>query len=159
MCALCRTGEKKMTWKMVCDLVIPGEAIPQGRPRFGRGRTYDPPKSRKYKEYVRRLARRNMPPDALGRPLTCSVRLTCVIYRAVPKSWRRRKKADAIADKIRPTTRPDVSNVIKGIEDALNGVWYADDSQIVEYGLIGKWYAEEPRVYVRLDMEVNDGQE
>jgi Holliday junction resolvase RusA-like endonuclease len=52
-----------------------------------------------------------------------------------------------------------VSNVIKGIEDALNGVWYADDSQIVEYGLIGKWYAEEPRVYVRLDTEVNDGQE
>ena len=107
-------------------------------------------------KYVRRLARKNMPPDALRGPLTCPVRLTCVIYRAVPQSWSRRKRADAIADKIRPTTRPDVSNVIKGIEDALNGVWYADDSQIVEYGLIGKWYAEEPRVYVRLDMEVED---
>lgn len=148
-----------MTWKMVCDLVIPGEAVPQGRPRFGRGRTYDPPKSRKYKEYVRRLAYRNMPSDALRRPLTCPVRLTCVIYRAVPKSWSRRKRADAIADKIRPKTKPDVSNILKGIEDALNGVWYADDSQIVEYGLIGKWYAEEPRVYVRLDREVDDGQE
>ncbi|WP_337952360.1 RusA family crossover junction endodeoxyribonuclease [Mitsuokella jalaludinii] len=147
-----------MAWRMAYDLVIPGEAVPQGRPRFGHGRTYDPPKSRKYKEYVRRLARKNMPSDALGRPLTCPVRLTCVIYRAVPKSWSRRKRADAIADKIRPTTRPDVSNVIKGIEDALNGVWYADDSQIVEYGVIGKWYAEEPRVYVRLDTEVNDGQ-
>ena len=110
-------------------------------------------------KYVRRLARKNMPPDALRGPLTCPVRLTCVIYRAVPQSWSRRKRADAIADKIRPKTRPDVSNVIKGIEDALNGVWYNDDSQIVEYGVIGKWYAEEPRVYVRLDREVDDGQE
>ena len=74
----------------------------------------------------------------------------------MPQSWSRRKRADAIADKIRPKTRPDISNVIKGIEDALNNIWYKDDSQIVEYGLIGKWYAEEPRVYVRLDMEVED---
>ena len=42
-----------MAWRMAYDLVIPGEAVPQGRPRFGHGRTYDPPKSRKYKEYVR----------------------------------------------------------------------------------------------------------
>lgn len=62
-------------------MVIPGEAVPQGRPRFGRGRTYDPPKSRKYKEYVRRLARKNMPSDALRRPLTYPVRLTCNLSR------------------------------------------------------------------------------
>ena len=100
-----------------------------------------------------------MPSDALRGPLTCHVRLTCVIYRAVPKSWSRRKRADAIADKIRPTTRPDLDNLIKGIKDALSGVWYKDDSQVVEYGKVGKWYAEEPRVYVRLDREVDDGQE
>ena len=47
----------------------------------------------------------------------------------------------------------------EGIKDALNGVWYKDDSQVVEYGKVGKWYAEEPRVYVRLDREVDDGQE
>ena len=142
-------------WQRLCDCVVPGEAVPQGRPRFGHGRTYDPQKSRKYKEKVKCIARCNAPES----PTTHAVRLTLVIYRAVPKSWSRRKRADAIADKIRPTTRPDVSNVIKGIEDALNGVWYADDSQIVEYGVIGKWYAESPRVYVRLDVEVNDGQE
>ena len=100
-----------------------------------------------------------MPSDALRGPLTCHVRLTCVIYRAVPKSWSRRKRADAIADKIRPTTKPDLDNLIKGIKDALSGVWYKDDSQVVEYGKVGKWYAEEPRVYVRLDREVDDGQE
>ena len=144
-----------MAWRMAYDMVIPGEAVPQGRPRFGHGRTYDPPKSRKYKEKVKCIARCNAPES----PTTHAVRLTLVIYRGVPKSWSKRKAAQAIADKIRPTTKPDVSNVLKGIEDALSGVWYEDDSQIVEYGLIGKWYAEEPRVYVRLDVEVNDGQE
>lgn len=142
-------------WQRLCDCVVPGEAVPQGRPRFGHGRTYDPPKSRKYKEKVKCIARCN----ASESPTTHAVRLTLVIYRGVPKSWSKRKAAQAIADKIRPTTKPDVSNVLKGIEDALNGVWYADDSQIVEYGLMGKWYAEEPRVYVRLDVEVEDGQE
>lgn len=148
-----------MARRMAYDMVIPGEAVPQGRPRFGRGRTYDPPKSREYKEYVRRLAYFSVPRGTVCHPLTCPVRLTCMIYRAVPKSWSRRKRADAIAGKIRPTTKPDVSNIIKGIEDALNGVWYADDSQIVEYGFVGKWYAEEPCVYVRLDVEVEDGEE
>lgn len=148
-----------MMWRMAYDLVIPGEAVPQGRPRFGRGRTYDPPKSRKYKEYVRELARDDMPLGARSRPLTCPVRLTCVIYRGVPKSWSRRKRAAAIADKIRPTTKPDVSNILKGVEDALTGVWYKDDSQIVEYGVIGKWYADEPRVYVRLDVWIGEENE
>lgn len=144
-----------MSWHRLCEMVVPGDAVPQGRPRFGHGRTYDPPKSRKYKEKVRCIARCNAPES----PTTHAVRLTLVIYRGVPKSWSKRKAAQAITDKIRPTTKPDVSNVLKGIEDALNGVWYEDDSQIVEYGKIGKWYAEEPRVYVRLDVEVEDGQE
>lgn len=96
-----------MSWRMAYDLVIPGEAVPQGRPRFGHGRTYDPPKSRKYKEYVRRLARRDMPPDALRRPLTCPVRLTCVIYRAVPKSWSRRKRIGCILCPYTPKAQKD----------------------------------------------------
>lgn len=136
----------------MCDCVVPGEAVPQGRPRFGHGRAYDPPKSRKYKDKVRCIARCSAPES----PTKCPVRLTLVIYRGVPNSWSKCKQARAIADEIRPTTKPDVSNVLKGIEDALKGVWYEDDSQIVEYGLIGKWYAEEPRVYVRLDVEVDD---
>lgn len=117
---------------------------------------YDALKSRNYKAYVTEIARENVPPDAPEWPLTCPVRLTCVIYRAVPQSWSKRKRAAALDDEIRPMTKPDVSNIIKGIEDALIGVWYKDDSQIVEYGVIGKWYAESPRVYVRLDREVDE---
>ena len=57
--------------------------------------------------------------------------------------------AAAIAGVIQPTTKPDVSNIVKGIEDALNGIWYKDDSQIVhEYSM--KQYAREPGVIVKM---------
>ena len=34
---------------MTMQLKIPIDIVPQGRPRFHRGRAYDPPKSRKFK--------------------------------------------------------------------------------------------------------------
>ncbi|MBB1163667.1 RusA family crossover junction endodeoxyribonuclease [Lacticaseibacillus rhamnosus] len=38
-------------------LTIPGNPVPQGRPRFTRiGRAYDPTKSRNYKQYVKNVA-------------------------------------------------------------------------------------------------------
>ena len=40
--------------------------------------------------------------------------------------------------------------MLKGVEDALKGLWYVDDSQIVGYGELGKWYAERPRIEVTM---------
>lgn len=51
---------------------------------------------------------------------------------------------------LRPTIKPDVSNVLKGVEDALKGVWYKEDSQIVGYGVLGKWYDERPRIEIMM---------
>ena len=131
------------------SIMIPGDAVPQGRPRVVRigGRTiaYDPPKSKAYKALVRGYASQSAPKE----PLDGAVTLYVQIYRSVPKSWSKKKREAAIAGVIQPTTKPDVSNVVKGIEDALNGIWYKDDSQIVhEYSM--KQYAREPGVIVKM---------
>ena len=131
------------------SIMIPGDAVPQGRPRVVRigGRTiaYDPPKSKAYKARVRQYAARNAPKEPLEGKVTLEVR----IYRSVPKSWRKKEHEAADAGLIWPTTKPDVSNIVKGIEDALNGIWYKDDSQIVhEYSM--KQYAREPGVIVKM---------
>ena len=34
------------------------------------------------------------------------------------------------------------------VEDALKGLWYVDDSQIVGYGAVGKWYDKQPRIEI-----------
>jgi len=56
------------------------------------------------------------------------------------------------------TTTPDLNNIIKPIEDAMKGVLFHDDSQIVEYGRTEKIYCapgERPGVSVTL-WEVED---
>ena len=137
------------------SIMIPGDAVPQGRPRVVRigGRTiaYDPPKSKAYKALVRQCAAQNAPKEPLDGAVTLDVR----IYRSVPKSWSKKKRDAALAGVIQPTTKPDVSNVVKGIEDALNGIWYKDDSQIVhEYSM--KQYAREPGVIVKMQGDYED---
>ena len=50
------------------------------------------------------------------------------------------------------TTKPDGSNVLKAIEDGLNGIVYVDDSQIV-MSHIEKHYSDSPRVEVTVSTD------
>ena len=52
-----------------------------------------------------------------------------------------------VAGDIRPTKKPDFDNVTKAVCDALNGVAYDDDSQIVD-AMARKFYSEQPRIEV-----------
>lgn len=136
--------------------VVPGEPVAQGRPRFSRQggfvKAYDPAKSRDYKQYVRLIAAQ----DAPAVPVTGAVQLSLKIYRVIPKSMPKKKREAALSGQLRPTTKPDVSNVLKGVEDALKGLWYADDSQIVGYGTLGKWYSEQPRIEIKMRVFEDD---
>ena len=77
-------------------------------------------------------------------PLRMSVRF----YLQVPKSASKNKVADLIS-KFFPTKRPDNDNLYKGIADALNGIAYYDDSQIV-ITHIHKLWSEEPRAEISI---------
>lgn len=70
------------------------------------------------------------------------VELTLRVTKLVPPSWSKRRQADALAGRIRPTTKPDTSNYAK-LEDALNGVAWRDDSQVVDLH-VHKFYGLEP---------------
>lgn len=130
--------------------VILGEPVAQGRPRFSRQggfvKAYDPAKSRDYKSYVRLIAAQNAPDS----PVEGAIEFSLRIYRAIPKGMPKYKREAAKAGTLRPVTKPDVSNILKGVEDALKGVWYKDDSQIVGYGVLGKWYDERPRIEIMM---------
>ena len=130
--------------------VILGDPVAQGRPRFSRQggfvKAYDPAKSRDYKSYVRMIAA----PHAPVTPVEGAIEFSLRIYRAIPKGMPKYKQEAAKEGRLRPVTKPDVSNVLKGVEDALKGVWYKDDSQIVGYGVLGKWYDERPRIEIMM---------
>ena len=49
----------------------------------------------------------------------------------VPASWSKKKQAQALDGLMFPTKKPDVDNVVKAIFDALNGIVWGDDVQVV----------------------------
>ena len=132
---------------------VPGAAVPQGRPRLttigGYARAYDPPKCKAYKELVRECAILQCKPD-LDNLYLGAVKFSIVEYRAIPKSWSKGKRAAALCGGIQPLVKPDTDNILKGIKDALTGVFWKDDAQVVkEY--IEKVYDAEPRVTVEVE--------
>jgi Holliday junction resolvase RusA-like endonuclease len=138
------------------QFTINGETVAQGRPRAGKTRTgktvvYDPTKSRDYKQFVKLIASQNRPSQPYEGPIMMQID----VYKQIPKSMPKYKRELALEGKLRPTTKPDTSNYAKGIEDALNGIIYKDDSQIVS-SVINKFYSETPRVDITV-CEVKTG--
>ncbi len=69
-----------------------------------------------------------------------------------PKSWTRRK----IAENPYPTGKPDLDNVVKLIGDALNGIIWRDDSQIVDLHVARRFSTEGERTVVSVHRLAGD---
>lgn len=129
---------------------VPGVPVAKGRPRVtirgGRPRAYTPEKTEKYENLVR-LAFREEFPDA--EPAAGPIILEFRAYFPVPKSFSKKKKQLALQGVLQKTTKPDLDNIHKAIQDGLNGVAFADDSQIFRY-VATKNYSETPRVDIKI---------
>lgn len=83
--------------------------------------------------------------------LTGEIEAEIKAYYAIPKSMTKKNRQLIEEGKLHPTKKPDLDNVAKIILDALNGIAYKDDSQVVRLH-IEKEYADDdkPRVEVIL---------
>ena len=119
--------------------------MPQGRPRFvRRGKfvtTYDPPKSVAYKKLVKLQASAQYKDS----PLTGALCADVLVYRSMPKGGSKVLKQRRLSGEDRPITKPDVDNYYKAVTDALTGIVYEDDNQIVHMSG-DKFYTDNPRV-------------
>lgn len=79
------------------------------------------------------------------------MKLTLLIDFEVPKSWSQKKRIAALSGAVVPAKKPDCSNILKAIEDALNQVVYVDDVQIVR-GWFDKRYKEKAGVTIMLEL-------
>jgi len=133
------------------SFTVYGEPVAQGRARLttvnGRAWAYDPQKSRDWKDYVK-LAAAQYAPKVL---IEGAIELEVTVYRPMPKSISgSRKKAErAEKGELRPITKPDTDNYIKGVKDALKGVIWKDDSQVTDEWT-RKRYSARPRVEIRI---------
>ena len=132
------------------QFTIPGAVQAQERPRFSRAgnhvKTYDAPKSRSYKELVKVVAWDNKPQE----PLQGALKLEVDVYLVPPKKYHTKPKQALIASgELRPTTKPDTDNLVKGIKDGMSKIIWVDDAQIVEL-VVRKFYAMQPRAEVKV---------
>ena len=130
--------------------VIPGEPTGKGRPRVvninNRSMAFTPAKTASYENLVKLEYQRQSEGVSFA---DAQVAMAIKAYYALPKSDSKRKRASKLLGAIRPTKKPDIDNVYKIVADALNGMAYHDDSQIV-VASIEKHYAEQPRVEVEI---------
>jgi len=125
---------------------VPGTPVGKARARVTRRGSYTPKKSRDYEKHIASIAGSQF---GAGMLMTGAVELFVVATFEPPKSWSKKKRADAISGLIKKTTKPDKSNIEKSVEDALNGIVYVDDAQITD-SICRKRYGEESGILVRV---------
>lgn len=143
---------------MKLEVMIAGEPIGQGRPRFARrGKfvtAYDPNKSRSWKADARSAMMVGIDYTAGRLPFPAGVGLTVTVQAVFTRpagSYSKRTPKG----RERKITRPDTENVVKAVLDAGTGTLWHDDSQVwrlIAWKEIG---AQDEAPFVRLT--VDDG--
>lgn len=139
-----------MTDMRPVSFTVPGEPIGKGRPRVstigGHARMFTPKKTANYESLIAEVAQ-----QAMGdRPLiTGPVLIEMKMLHPIRASWPKKKKIGALSGEIAPTIKCDADNCLKAVCDAINGVVWKDDVQVVNVSL-SKRFAETPGVLVRV---------
>ena len=111
---------------MRVSFVVPGNPVPWQRARSARGQRFTAPETRIYRDKVRAHAH-----NARVRPLAGPVQIACVFHRSTRHAC-------------------DIDNLIKTVLDALNGVAYADDRQVVHIVARKAVDASHPRAEIEI---------
>lgn len=117
------------------DFSLNVKPVPQSRPRFyvrhsGLRRivgAYDPERCKTFKEVIAWHAKAKAMDLGLKEPLKGAIAISLVFQ--MGKNGK----------EVYHTKRPDIDNLAKAVKDALKGIIYTDDSQIVEAHLFKRY--------------------
>jgi Holliday junction resolvase RusA-like endonuclease len=120
----------------------------------GFARMYSPNENRTNKKHIQSYAASAMALHNFYAPIEGPVVLSVEMHFPWPKSRQCKRlqniRGDKLPLKIWPAKRPDADNVLKILQDSLNGVVFVDDKQIVELH-VGKFYTtDNPRSVITL---------
>lgn len=124
-----------MNWHPVFETKIPMVPVAKGRPRFGNGRTFTPKKTKDAENLIQAVVKKQFKLKPFDGPL----RVEVVFMFERPKSSKNEY----------PIVRPDLDNIFKLVADALNGILWKDDSQIIELASM-KIYDVRPGILLTL---------
>ena len=139
----------------MAHFVIDGK--PQGKarartfynPKLGRVQSMTPENTVLYENFVKQCFMNQVTGERWfnREPL----KMTIEAYFPIPVSTTKRDRERIDLGYLWPTKKPDADNIAKVICDALNGVAYGDDTQIIILEVLKDFTEENPRVEVYLE--------
>ena len=118
---------------------VEGHCVGKQRPRMVNGIVYTPRTTREYESKVLdAFVQAENDLDYLG-----AIEAYITIYVPMPTGWSRKKKMAHMNTRPIDIRTPDLDNVAKSILDALNGLAYKDDKQVVSLSVSRVWGTEE----------------
>lgn len=135
---------------MNCRFEIEGKIKGKGRPRFSNYgkfvKAYTPQDTASYENLIKLQFR-----------ITCGkwyselpLKMKITAIHGIVKSASKKDKLKMLSGELKPTKKPDADNIVKIICDALNGIAYKDDTQVVELDF-KKLYGEAEKVIVEIE--------
>lgn len=133
---------------MKIELTVQGNPVGKARPRHTKsGHTYTPEKTTSYENLVKLMYSQNYKSVVFDADIPLAISIEA--YMPIPQSASK-KKAELMKQNILlPTKKPDCDNIAKIICDALNGIAYPDDKQIVSM-LVSKRHSDAPCVKISI---------
>ena len=123
---------------------IPGTPVPKGRARGVMTKHgpvfYTPAKTRSWERMAAQVAKIAMRGQ---KPLTGPLEASIEAIFPYPATWGKNKRLLSYPSKI------DLDNIFKAASDAMNGIVYIDDAQIVRL-TVSKAYGNEPGVIITI---------
>ncbi len=134
---------------MKISLKVEGIPVAKGRPRFRRyGKfvgTYTPAKTLAAEKKLLSNVNKYKPSTPISEP----IHLDITFFMPIPKSTSKRK-AELLCKEQKPhIKRPDLDNLVKLVKDALNGIFWNDDSQIFSMN-VSKKYSDCPSTEITI---------
>jgi Holliday junction resolvase RusA-like endonuclease len=127
---------------------VPAKIVGKERPRYSsQSRSFfTPKKTKEFEALVSAYAKNHMVSNSRSIiDVACTVIITIRI--AVPNSYSKKKREQALTGGLFPTTTPDIDNCAKSLLDGMNGVTFTDDKLVTSL-IIRKVYDQKNSVEI-----------
>ena len=124
-------------------VIVEGEIVAKARPRVCRYGTYTPKKTKDYEQLIRN---NYMAQDGTFFEKGIPVQISIKAYKKPPKSTTKKNLKLIEQGLCLWVKKPDIDNICKSVLDALNGIAYADDGQVVKVGTTKEYTLQEERI-------------
>jgi Holliday junction resolvase RusA-like endonuclease len=127
---------------------VEGDPKGKGRPRFSRvgnfTKVYTDKQTLTYEAMISTFAK-----QAMGgtEPLKAPVSVFLYVRLPIPQSYPKKRREACLSGAEKPCKKPDIDNIAKTYLDAMNGVIFVDDTQVIDLH-VKKLYATDSGVDV-----------